>query len=78
MIKEWGPHIWDFLHTFCERIDEKQLIMNKNSIYEFLMRILCNLPCPECSFHARQYFLKFNFNNLKNKNQLIEIGRAHV
>lgn len=73
MIKEWGPAIWDFLHIFCQRIDEKKLLMNKNSIYEFLMQILCNLPCPECSFHAREHFLKLNFNNLKNKNQLIQI-----
>lgn len=73
MIKEWGPPIWNFLHIFCERIDEKQLIMNKNSIYDFLSKILCNLPCPECSYHAREFILRVNFNNLHNKKQLIEL-----
>ena len=73
MIKDWGPPVWYFLHVFCARIDEKQLMINKKSIFNFLMQIVCNLPCPDCSFHARQYFLKLNFENLHTKNQLIEV-----
>jgi len=73
MIKDWGPPTWYFIHVFCQRINESQLLMNKKHIYDFLSQILCNLPCPECSYHARNFIINCNFNNLQNKNQLITL-----
>jgi len=73
MIKEWGVHIWSFLHIFCQSINEKQLLSNKNDIYGFISSVMCNLPCPECSYHARLFIINCNFNNLNSKQQMIKL-----
>jgi len=73
MLKDWGPPIWSFIHIFCQNINEQQLLYNKNEIYFFLSQILCNLPCPECSYHSRNFIINCNFNNLKSKQQLIDL-----
>ena len=71
MIKDWGPPIWSFIHIFCQNINEQQLLSNKGNIHNFLSSILCNLPCPDCSYHARQFIINCNFNNLNSKQDLI-------
>jgi len=73
MIKVWGPSTWSFIHIFCQNINEKQLLSNKNEVYNFLGQILCNLPCPECSYHSRNFIINCNFNNLNSKQQLIDL-----
>jgi len=73
MIKDWGPHIWSFLHIFCNNINENQLLSNQNEIHHFLSSILCNLPCPECSYHARLFIINCNFDKLYSKQQLIHL-----
>ena len=73
MIKVWGPATWSFIHIFCQNINEKQLLSNKNEVYNFLSQILCNLPCPECSYHARLFIINCNFDKLHSKQQLIDL-----
>lgn len=70
MTKIWGPHIWNFLHCFCEKINETFFINNKNMIFVFLNNILFNLPCPICSNDSRMQFGKVNINIIKTKEDL--------
>jgi len=70
MTKIWGPHIWNFLHCFCEKIKEEFFISNKESVFIFLNNILFNLPCPICSHDSRLQFGKVNINIIKTKNDL--------
>ena len=70
MTKTWGPHIWNFLHCFCEKINEAFFINNKNMIFVFLNNILFNLPCPICSNDSRIQFGKVNINIIKTKEDL--------
>lgn len=70
MTKIWGPHIWNFIHCFCEKINEDFFIKNKISVFIFLKNILFNLPCPICSSDSRIQFQKININIIKTKNDL--------
>lgn len=70
MTKIWGPHIWKFLHCFCEKINNIFFINNKTSVFVFLRNILFNLPCPICSNDTRIQFKKVNIDIIKNKEDL--------
>ena len=70
MTKLWGPNIWNFLHCFCEKIDNNFFINNKMSVFMFLNNILFNLPCPICSADSRAQFSKVNYNSITNKENL--------
>lgn len=70
MTKIWGPHIWNFLHCFCEKIDEQFFINNKKSVFVFIKNILFNLPCPICSSDSRIQFQKVNIDIIKTKEEL--------
>jgi len=73
MTKIWGPHIWNFIHCFCEKISNNFFIKNRNSIFVFLESIVFNLPCPICSVDSRRMFKKINYNNIKKKKDLKEL-----
>jgi len=70
MTKVWGPHIWNFLHCFCEKINENFFINNKHSVFSFIKNILYNLPCPICSNDSRIQFSKVNIGIIKTKKDL--------
>jgi hypothetical protein len=71
MTKAWGPITWIFIHSFLEQINEKCFLSNKNTIIEFLRNICLNLPCQDCSNHAKNYINRqLKINNINNKEQL--------
>lgn len=79
MLDHWGPKYWKFLHNVAYAytirhnrgypMTRKELTTVKRS----LLLILSNLPCPTCSKHAIQYFIKnpFFFGNAMELNQYI-------
>lgn len=66
----WGPYVWIFIHTFCERIHNDFFIKNKNTVINLLFGICKNLPCPSCTQHASSYLRNVITKRITNKDDL--------
>lgn len=69
----WGPPTWLFMHTLAEKIKESSFPVIGPHLILILMKICSNLPCPECSLHAKQFWAKVNTANIKSKIDLINL-----
>jgi len=66
----WGRPMWTFLHTIVEKIKDEHFLRLRSEILKNIYMICTNLPCPDCSMHAKNYLNGQNFNALQNKSQL--------
>ena len=66
----WGGPTWIFLHTIVEKIKDENFSRLRNEILKNIYTICTNLPCPECSLHAKNFMNNQNFNAIINKLQL--------
>lgn len=69
----WGNPTWIFLHTMVEKINKNKFDENKEIIIDIIKSICFNLPCPECSKHSIEFLNTIHFQNVKKKEDLIEI-----
>ena len=70
---QWGPPTWIFFHTLAEKIkDDQYNVIGKQVIY-YIIQICNNLPCPECSVHAKQFWSKVNVDKVNTKTDLINL-----
>jgi len=51
----WGEPTWFLLHTLAEKIPENTFMARREDILNVIYTICTNLPCNECSDHAKQY-----------------------
>ena len=65
----WGPPVWNFIHTLADKVNEDSFNTIKHSLFSIIKRICFNLPCPECSQHAKQFLLRENVSNINSKNE---------
>ena len=70
MTKVWGPHVWTFLHCFCEKLNNNFFNLNKMEIIIFIKTIMFNLPCPLCSNDTIIKFKMVNYKKIKTKDEL--------
>ena len=70
MSKVWGTPTWYFLHTFIEQMKEECYTRNRKEVFEIIQRICTNLPCQDCSAHARQYWKRLTANNFHTKDHM--------
>jgi len=66
----WGAPIWCFFHTFAEKIKDSEFDGIKGELFEIIVKICNNLPCPECTRHASEYMNNINFNKITCKKEL--------
>lgn len=66
----WGPPTWRFLHCLAEQIQEDQFNRIGPQLYATIMAICKNLPCPDCSAHATNFFNKLKKDSVTTKNGL--------
>ena len=66
----WGPSTWFFMHTLAAKIKESSFPLVGPNLIMFLIQISNNLPCPECSEHAKQFWSKVKTSNINNKTDL--------
>ena len=66
----WGAPIWCFFHTFAEKIKDSEFDGIKGELFEIIVKICNNLPCPECTSHASEYMNNINFNKITCKKEL--------
>lgn len=67
---KWGPSVWIFLHTIAEKIKPENFNGIKTVLIQFIYSICINLPCPECSIHAKKYLDTINLNAIQTKDDL--------
>jgi hypothetical protein len=69
----WGPPTWLFMHTLAEKIKESSFPVIGPQLILVLIQICNNLPCPECSQHATQFWSKVKTANILTKTDLINL-----
>ena len=69
-INFWGPACWALFHTLAEKIKEDHFPIIGQQLYAQIKLLCQNLPCQDCSNHAKQFLSKVNPANLKTKNDL--------
>jgi len=69
-ITQWGPACWNLFHTLAEKIKEESFPIIGQQLFSQIHLLCQNLPCKECSDHAKLFLSKVNVSNLKNKNDL--------
>ena len=67
MSRIWATPVWNFFHTFAEKINEKFYEKNSITCYKIIKLICHILPCPYCKRHASIYINKINPFTLKKK-----------
>ena len=67
---KWGPAVWFFLHTISVKIKEELFPSLRIQLLSNIYAICTNLPCPECSNHAKSYLDGINFNTIQTKSDL--------
>jgi hypothetical protein len=62
-----------FIHTLASKIKETSFPLIGPNLILVLIQICNNLPCPECSQHAKHFWSKVKTANIKNKSDLINL-----
>ncbi len=70
---KWGRHIWTFFHTMSQKVKPEYFDIVKKDFIDFIIKICNTLPCPICSQHASEYMRSINFNNIRTKEDLIQL-----
>jgi len=66
-ITQWGPACWNLFHTLAEKIKEESFPLIGQQMYSQIYLFCQNLPCKDCSDHAKLFLSKVNINDLKTK-----------
>ena len=69
-INIWGPACWSLLHTLAEKIKDDHFPIIGKQLFSQIILICHNLPCPDCSGHAKQFLSKIDPSQMKTKNDL--------
>ena len=70
---KWGEPVWFFLHTLSYKIKNDSFTSLRAELLKQIYIICTNLPCPDCSNHAKNYLGGINFNNIQTKSDLINM-----
>jgi hypothetical protein len=68
---KWGEPTWFLLHTLSVKIKENEFQRIRTELLNNIYGICVNLPCPDCSNHAKTYLDNVNFNTIQTKADLI-------
>ena len=71
--KNWGPPIWTFFHTLAEKINEDKFQTVGPELFRFISSICNNLPCPECTIHAKYFLSKVDPRRVNSKKSLQDL-----
>lgn len=70
---DWGPPTWIFIHTLVEKVKENSFPLISQNLIKIIIQICNNLPCPECTSHAKIFWSKVNVSNIHTKQDLINL-----
>lgn len=66
----WGEPIWYLFHTISVKVKESEFQRIRVDLLNHIYAICTNLPCPECSNHAKTYLDGINFNSIQSPTDL--------
>ena len=69
-LMKWGEPVWFFLHTLVHKVKDESFDVVRGDMLKHIYTICTNLPCPDCSMHAKNYLSGLNFNNIRTKTDL--------
>ena len=70
---KWGRPIWTFFHVMAQKMKPEYFQIVIKEFIRFILLICATLPCPICSTHASEYMRAINMNNIRSKNDLIQL-----
>jgi hypothetical protein len=70
---KWGKPIWTFFHVTAQKMKSEYFTAIIKDYFNYIVLICSVLPCPVCSDHASQYMRSININNIKTKDDLINM-----
>ena len=70
---KWGKPVWTFFHVMSQKIKPEYFNLVIKDFLNFVLMICSALPCPICSAHASEYLRAINFNNIRSKEDLINL-----
>ncbi len=70
---KWGRPIWTFFHVMSQKIKPEYFHLIIKDFFRFVLLICGTLPCPVCSAHAIEYMRVINVNNIRSKDDLIQL-----
>ncbi len=68
--EQWGPPTWALLHTLAEKVKEEHYHAIYILLYNFILSVAYNLPCPICQQHAKQTLSQIKLASLKTKTDM--------
>jgi hypothetical protein len=66
----WGEPIWTLFHTLAEKVSEESFVIVGKDLIDVIIKICSNLPCPNCTEHAKDYINKNKFINVNSRESL--------
>ena len=70
---KWGRPIWTFFHVMAQKMKPEYFNLVIKDYLRFILLICGTLPCPVCSAHASEYMRSINLNNMRCKEDLIQL-----
>lgn len=70
---KWGRPIWTFFHVIAQKMKPEYFNIVIKDLIRFVLLISGTLPCPICSAHASEYMRSINMNNMRSKDDLIQL-----
>ena len=69
----WGQPTWFFLHTIAQKVKDDQFPKIRRELFDIILKICNNLPCPDCAIHATRYMQGINFDTIITKQHLKDL-----
>jgi hypothetical protein len=67
---KWGAPTWYLFHALAEKVNPETFEQIRITLLQTIYTICINLPCPDCSKHAKSYLDSYNFNLLRSRDSL--------
>lgn len=64
---QWGPPVWELLHTMVEQMHESHFPEISVPMFQIILKICKNLPCPDCASHATVFLNKVRMSTIQTK-----------
>jgi hypothetical protein len=66
----WGEPTWLFFHTMAIKVREESFAAVRGGVLNLIYTVCMNLPCPDCSVHAKKYLDSNNLFGVRSKAEL--------
>lgn len=70
---KWGRPIWTFFHVMAQKVKPEYFNLVIQGFLKNILLVCATLPCPICSTHASEYMRSINMNNIRTKDDLINL-----